>query len=219
MLRCWQTSPISISFSSLALVLFVSVGCNLDSSERPLSQRERDEILDAIAEAELEAQNTVPPPAEISLPTPAGWVKTDRRPLPPQDNGFTVGYDHESGLAVTLYQFTRGRSSISDDLNAPEVQGEMEQAKNGIKQAVQLGYWQAADETDSGIVQLGDSEKRALWSKFDLTVEGTKQASEVYVWSHANTYFKIRCTSHLDDYDGMKTAMKPLMTAFGKSQQ
>jgi len=52
----------------------------------------------------------------------------------------------------------------------------MEQAKNGIKQAVQLGYWQAADETDSGIVQLGDSEKRALWSKFDLTVDGIIQA-------------------------------------------
>lgn len=124
MLRCWR-SPIrvSISFSTLALVLFVAVGCNLDSSERPLSQRERDEILDAIAEAELEAQGTVPPPAEISLPTADGWIKTDRRPLPPQDNGFTVGYDHKSGLAVTLYQFTRGRSSISDDLNAPEMQG------------------------------------------------------------------------------------------------
>ena len=91
----------------------------------------------------------------------------------------------------------------------------MQGAKNGIEQAVQLGYWQAAKEADSGTVALGDSAQKALWSQYHLTVDGMKLASDIYVWSHANTFFKLRCTCRTEEVSSNQTVLHPLLTAFG----
>jgi len=70
-------------------------------SQKSESQISR--LLNAVAEAERRAQNKKPPEPKISLVTPPGWLSTETRALPQTDNGFSVGYKHESGLTVTLY--------------------------------------------------------------------------------------------------------------------
>lgn len=182
-----------------------------------MSSSERQQLLDAVAEAEREAQSTKAPEPIITLATPPGWSRTDTRPLPPADHGFTVGYEHESGLAVTLYQFTRGLTSIPNDVNASPVKEEMRHAKTGIEQAVQLGYWQAAKETESKTVQLGESGQQALWSQYHLTVDDMVLASDIYVWARANTFFKLRCTSRSEDVVSNQEVLGPLLTALGSS--
>ncbi len=205
----------------LVLLLCIS-GCDRSrpaSSDAPsrISSSERKQLLDAVAEAEREAQNTEVPEPNIALATPSGWSKTETRPLPPADHGFTVAYEHESGLAVTLYQFTRGLTSIPNDVTSSPVKEEMNHAKNGIEQAVQLGYWQAAKETESKTVQLGDSQQQALWSQYHLSVDGMDLASDIYVWVRSNTLFKVRCTSRSEDVAPNQAVLGPLLTAFGSS--
>lgn len=213
-------SNLSATWLFLAVTI---VGCETNtpssgsqaSAPAPLSPEEREKVLDAIAQIQREADNTEPPPANITLATPDGWAATEQRPLPPSDNGFTVGYEHESGLTVTLYQFTRGLSTIPSEPDSQAVQEEMERAKSGIQQAVQLGYWQAAKEAESDIVALGDSSQKALWSRYQLTVEGMTLLSDIYVWSRADTFFKIRCTCRSADINSNQAALRPLLTAFG----
>ena len=59
---------------------------------------------------------------------------------------------------MTLYQYTRGLTSIPDDVNAEPVTEEMRRAKSAIDQAVELGYYQAARESAMETVTLGDSD-------------------------------------------------------------
>ena len=155
---------------------------------------------------------------QATLATPAGWTKSEPLPLAPEDHGFTIAYDHESGLAVTLYQFTRGHQSIPNDLDSPIVKDELEKAKRGIEQARDLGYYQAAKEVDSKTVKLGDSEQKALWSLFQLTVDGKTIGSDIYVWSKNNTLFKLRCTSRGDESESNQEILKPLLTVLGSGR-
>ena len=212
-----------ISVFILALLLISVSGCDFLRSQPPatpseLSSSERDELLAEVAELEREAENTTPPEASITLPTLPGWSKSEIRPLPPEDHGFTVAYDHdETGLAVTLYQFTRGLTSIPNDVNSSIVKQEMQGAKQGIQQVVDLGVWQAAKEIKSDVVKLGDSPQKALRSQYELTVEGAVVASDIYVWAQANTIFKIRCTAQSEDAESNQVILKPLLTALGSS--
>jgi hypothetical protein len=212
-----------VSTILLSLLACLTLGCTAEApvppsqktSSAPLSSSEREELLDAVKKAEDEARNAVPPPPKVSLATPEGWTRTEPRPLPPADNGFTVGYEHESGLAVTVYQYTRGLEAIPDELSAPAVQEVFQLAKSGIEQAVQLGYWKAANEVASDIVPLGDSSQKALWSQYNLTMDGMTLTSDIYVWSHANTFFKLRCTCRFEEEKSRQEILRPLLTAFG----
>ena len=116
-------------------------------------------------------------------------------------------------MSVTLYQFTRGLPAIPDDLGSRPIQDEMTRAKAGIQQAVQLGYWQAAKEVENGIVPLGGSGKQALWSRYSLTVGGTTARSDIYVWSHNNALFKLRCTRRSKDAVAETKVLLELLTA------
>ncbi|NQU20860.1 MAG: hypothetical protein HQ567_06220 [Candidatus Nealsonbacteria bacterium] len=178
-----------------------------------------EELLRAVAGAEREAAGTVPPESVIKLPSLENWIRSERRPLPPDDHGFTVAYDHPTGVSVTLYQFTRGLTEIPDDLTADEAQTEMRLAKFGIEQAVQLGHWQTAEETDNRIATLGDSSRRALWSRHKLTVGGNAMTSDTHVWVHANTFFKLRCTGQSVSSETETSILSPLLTALGNASQ
>ena len=205
-----------------ALLLISASGCDHSNPVSPvtppqISSSDRQQLLDDIAEAERKAQNTEAPKPNITLATPPGWTRSETRSLPPEDHGFTVAYEHDSGLAVTLYQFTRGLTSIPDDVNSTPVKDEMARAKNGIDVAVQLGYWQAATEVEAKTVQLGDSRQQALWSQYHLKVDGMVVASDIYVWARGNTLFKLRCTCRSEDVASNQAVLAPLLTAFGSS--
>ncbi len=176
-----------------------------------------EELLRAVEEAEGEAAATKPPKPTITLPELDDWDRSEPRSLPPDDHGFTVAYDHRDGVAVTLYQFTRGLRVIPDDLRSGPIQDEMKRAKSGIEQAVQLGYWQAANEIDNGIVPLGDSAKQALWSRYTLTIDGDTVTSDTYIWSHANALFKLRCTGRSQNSEAETKILSELLTALGNA--
>ena len=118
-------------------------------------------------------------------------------------------------MTVTFYQFTRGLKKIPDDLNSEAVQNELKRATAGIEQAVELGLWKSAKETDHGTVSLGDSPVKALWSRYQLATDSGEVTSDTYVWSYDNTLFKLRCTGHAKNpLEDVKT-LTPLLTAFG----
>jgi len=192
---------------AIASLLLCVSGCD--------SSSDRQRILDAVVEIERESQNVEPPAPLINLAPPSGWTGGETHPLPAADHGFTVPFEHESGLAVTLYQYTRGLSRIPNGVNSSPVKQEMNRAKKGIKQAVDLGYWQAAEETESKTVQLGDSPQQALWSQYQMKVDGMVLASDIYVWANNNTMFKIRCTGRSEDVQSNQAVLKPLLTSLG----
>jgi len=207
---------------AIGLLLFGDCGCDRfepvsQVAPAPMPPSDPDELLNAIAESERDAANAEPPAPNISLATPPGWTRSEPRALPPEDHGFTVAFQHDSGMTVTLYQFTRGLTVIPNDVSSPAIKEEMEHAKNGIEQAVQLGYWQAAEESESRTVQLGNSQQQALWSQYHLTIDGKILASDIYVWAKGNTFFKVRCTCRSEDVISNQAILGPLLTAFGSS--
>ncbi len=206
--------------SLLAVVLLI--GCT-DQSTRNRPEKEskqstenlRREVLDAIRESE----KLPSPDPTIALPDVSGWSRSKRRTLPKGDDGFSLAYEHRSGITVTLYQYSRGLPIIPDDLEASVVKQEMARVKSGIKDAIKLGYYESAREIDSGITNLGDSTQKALWSQHELTVRGKKVKSDSYVWVHANNFFKVRCSGlALDSKDGT-TKLREFLTALGKACQ
>lgn len=208
--------PLLPLFVTIVLLHLSISGCEQSGQAPSLaSPEERRRVMEEIAQAERRAQNTKAPEPNIVLATPPGWAKTETRPLPPEDNGFTVGYEHQSGLAVTLYQFTRGLTAIQSDVTSSIVKDEMNRAREGIEQAVQLGYWKAAKLVESKTVRLGDSQQQALWARYHLTVDGAILTSDIYVWARSNTLFKIRCTSRSEDVAPNQSILEPLLTAFG----
>lgn len=205
----------------LALLIMTAggtYGCRpVEPSNSPPEDRQLLEKMNSALEAGQNAEATEP---VVMLPLPPpGWTRTERRPLPSEDHGFTVGYDHESGLAVTLYQFTRGLTSIPSGTQSPEVQEEMQHAKSGIEQAVALNLWKAARQIESRTVSLGNSSQQALWSRYELTSQQDEVlSSEIYIWARENTFFKLRCTCRLEDIAANQTILAPLLTAFGVSE-
>ena len=176
-------------------------------------------LKEAMKELEQAALDAEIPAPQLELVVPDGWTKGELRPLPEADHGFTVPYGHESGLSLTLYQFTRGHDVIPNDVNSELVVQEMQSAKSGIAQLVDLGIWQNAKERKSEVVRLGDSQQNALWCQYDLTVDGKTVASDIYVWSKSNTLFKIRCTSQSEDAPNTQKIIHSLLTAFGNSNE
>lgn len=116
---------------------------------------------------------------------------------------------------MTLFQYTRGLAVVPEALDSTALQEEMQGAKDGIQQAAQAGYWQVAKEVESGIVPLGDSSMKALWSQYQLTANGMTFASDIYMWSHSNTFFKLRCTCRNDDVRSNQEVLHGLLTALG----
>jgi hypothetical protein len=224
--RSWP-SQVHIMFTKRMIPLLLVVACVSGCDDLPQMKRRgaapagqtytKEELLRAVEDAQREAAATKPPPPVISLPELDGWVRSEPRSLPPEDHGFTVAYDHRSGLAVTLYRFTRGLRVIPDDLQSGPTQDEMQRAKAGIEQGVQLGYWQAAKETDNGVAPLGDSAKQALWSRFIITVNGNAVTSDTYVWSHSNAFLKIRCTGQSLNSEAEAKVLSELLTALGNA--
>lgn len=196
----------------LLAVAFVS-GCGNSAPE--IESPSDEQILRAIEDFNRKAAATTPPKPKVVLPDLDGWSRSEPKSLPPDDHGFTVAYDHQTGVTVTLYQFTRGLRDIPNDLASEPVQKEMQRAKSGIEQAVKLGLWNAAKETDSGTISLGDSNKKALWSRYTLTVNGGTAISDIYIWSHANTLFKLRCSGRNLHMKADTTVITELLTALG----
>lgn len=204
------------------IVICLTIGCDFFSEENNTSTQsaaEQEQILKEYVQAYQQAEYVEPPEPKIRLAVPEGWRRSETRSLPPEEHGFTVKYEHESGLAVTLYQYTRGLESIPNDVYSDFVNAEMQGAKSGIQLAVEYGLWQSAEEVKTEVVPLGDSSLQAMWSQYLLGRNGVIVVSDIYIWTHQNTIFKIRSTSRSEDVDSNQDVLKPLLTAFGDYEQ
>ena len=129
----------------------------------------------------------------IEIPRIQGWTTANFQVLPEEEFGFFIGFRHESGLTLTLYQYSLGHKEIPNTLGKL-TNTEMKRAVSGIQQAVQAGAWKAARQIDSGESNLGDSSKTALWSRHILELEDFELASDTYVWAYNDRIFKVRST-------------------------
>jgi len=207
------------------VLLLVLIFCGCESrpappqGSAPLSPGEKGAIRRDVEQAAEEAKSIVAPDPVVAIPAVPGWHNGIPRALPADSDGFTIAYDHPSGITVTLYQYTRGMQTVPADPAADEVQVELERAKSGIQTAVELGQWSSAKEIESGKVALGNSEQRALWSRFALVADGNDATSDTYVWTCNNAFFKVRCTRLTESLSKSQDAVDLLLTEFGKACQ
>jgi hypothetical protein len=205
---------------AMFLSIVGAVGCNNQPPAGGNAATEtvtKEELLAEVEEMQRRAGEAKPPAPAIEFPDVEGWTRSEPEALPQEDHGFTVLFDHPSGVFVTFYQYTRGLEKISEDLKQDPVQDEMRRAKTGIQQAVELGQWDGAKEADSGIKPLGSSPKNALWSRFRLTIGDQTVPSDTYIWAYANNIFKLRCTTHAQDEAAETKALGELLTALGNA--
>jgi hypothetical protein len=184
----------------------------------PSKPPSKEDVLKAVVQLQKDAKNAPIPSSVIELPTPDGWTKAKPKPLPPTDHGFTIAYDHATGPMVTLYQYTRGLTTIGDEVPSPALDEELRRAKDGIEQAVQFGVWQSAKEKSSGIVSLGDSKQKALWSQHELAVNDETVISDTYVWACGNAFLKMRATGRPGQKPGVPDPLRSLLTALGDAK-
>ena len=205
--------PVHRRFVGLLLAASI-IGC--DNSPPQPTKTNLEKLRAEISQAEAAAAKRPLPKLVIELPTPAGWQHFEPRPLPISDDGLSVAYEHEDGITVTLYQYTRGMKTIPAGTSSVTA-AELSRAKNGIKEMISLKLWDTAQETDSGDTSVGTSLLQAAWSRHELTKEQQELVSDIYVWGSRNRIFKLRATgnaSHLETYD---TALQSLLTALGNA--
>lgn len=151
---------------------------------------------------------------EIQFPVVEGWEKGDTTVFPSPELGYSIGYKSEEGNIVTIYVYNGGLKKISDDINDKVVKSQMEKAKNEIKQAGKLGYYDKVKEVTSDTVMLGGSsgKLKTLHSQFTFTVREVDVISEIYLFTHQNHFIKIRVTSPAGNEDTENKALNNLFT-------
>jgi hypothetical protein len=159
-----------------------------------------------------------PPGLKLALPDVKGWERSSPRPLPPESGGYSVGYNSDERIAVTIYVYNRGRKQISDDLSAEEVQKELTGAKEAIEEAKRRGLYESAKEETSGESPLGGLKEgpKALYARFKIRNNSEDTLSEIYILPHRNHFIKVRVTRAADGPASADSALDRLFTDVGK---
>lgn len=198
-------------------ILGCCLGCVDDSifMEKSVQAEKREEAMRDFEQSMQEAENITPPDAVLTIQDVVGWERTAIQALPPEDNGFSVGFHHPEGITVTLYQYTAGVPTIPKEIDSPVIASEMFAAKDGIRQLVDLGYYETATESDSGYRNLGTSSQSTAWSRYRIEASGNSVISETYIWPVGNTIHKLRCTRMAQATPAVEKALNELLTAIG----
>ncbi len=132
---------------------------------------------------------------KVNFPEVEGWELSDPYFYPTPDAGHSVNYDSPGNGRVTVYVYTGGHKKISDELSGP-VKDELEMAKAAIKSAGEQGIYKDVKELKTEKIVLGGSAGKVnvLRSKFTLSRDGNKLASEIYVFPYRNNIIKLRVT-------------------------
>lgn len=135
-----------------------------------------------------------PPWVELTLPAVPGWeiaLPQDHGP----GQGFIVDYMHRgTGVSVSIFVYNRGLGTIARDTAA--LTAEVREATNGVRQAVEVGRYQAMREVQTAITRLGSAPTApvAAMQTLVITAEGAERPSSIYVTTHRGFFFKIRST-------------------------
>jgi hypothetical protein len=200
-------------------ILGICVGCidTADFIDHSSQAAKREEAMQDFEQAIRETEGLTPPIAVLKIEEVEGWEQSPMRSLPPEEHGFSVGYNHPLGITVTLYQYTRGITSIPNELDTPLIEDEMLGAKDGIQQLVDLGYYAKATETEHGKKKMGTSSQWAAWSRYSILADGNTITTDTYIWPVGNTIHKLRCTGQFQESSAEEAALGELLTAMGKA--
>ncbi len=134
--------------------------------------------------------------SEIEFPDVDGWERSKAEKYPSAELGYSLAYQSEDGVAVTIYVYNGGLKKISSDITDNTLKSEMEFAKGGIKQFGEAGIYQNVKEVKSDTVTLGGTsgKVKALHSIFTFRAKGREAISEIYLFGHQNNFIKIRAT-------------------------
>ena len=163
----------------------------------------------------IQPSELVDPSAPVLVPPEiAGWDSSGIRELPGNE-GFSVAYDHPTGVTLTLFQFDRGLESIPDSLESPEVANEMREARSQIQTMTEMGMWEMSEEMESGTTTLGESDRQVVYAKYKIRSSRRRAHSYIYLWSQNNQFLKIRMTCSPYQTQEEKQAISELLTALG----
>jgi hypothetical protein len=109
--------------------------------------------------------------------------------------GMSIGYN-APGITVTVYLYTLGLRSISDDLASPILKEHFNQVMQDIYKVEELGYYKNVKKLAQGTTFLkqDNTGPKALFALLSYVQGGTDRLSKLYLLGHKNHFIKIRFT-------------------------
>jgi hypothetical protein len=155
---------------------------------------------------------------EVEFPDIEGWERGDIQTYPTAELGYSVPYQSDEGGSVTVYVYNGGLKKISDGVEDANVKAQIEQAKNDIVQAGELGYYDNVKHVKDGTITLGgtDGKVKALYSLFTFKLRGQEAESEIYLFGYQDNFIKLRATRPKSKEGAENKATKTLLAAIGK---
>ena len=154
---------------------------------------------------------------KLELPEVEGWRRGSKRPLPPEDGAFSVAYDSDDGIAVTVYVYTRGHRDIPSGVKSDLIRKEFAGARESIHEAKRLGLYKSVVEKSSGEARLGEGPKAplALHASYLVETARGKAKSDLYVMVYRGRFIKFRCTRPAGANAAREKSLARLLTKFG----
>ena len=165
-------------------------------------------IVGVLALHGLGCSRTEPAPAttrsaqkEVFLPEIPGFKRGTPEHFKDPKLGYAVGYTSEHKLAVSIYVYNRGLTSIPEGLS-DLARNEAANAKGDVMSAEKTGFWKDVKVVREGDVKVGDKPDSPGAAMIEMTMRSPKQEgvaemelnSTLYVTGYANLFVKIRCT-------------------------
>jgi hypothetical protein len=153
-------------------------------------------VLAGCAASKKASTPSVAGPLKLSFPQVNGWHLSEPRQLPPESGGYSVAYNSDEKIAVTVYVYNRGLAQVPDDLANPVIERELASAKEAIQEVKRKGLYQDAREEESKISVLGGRTEgpKTLYARFRIIVDQQETLSELYVFPFQNHIIKLRVT-------------------------
>ena len=154
---------------------------------------------------------------KMEFPEVEGWRHGEKRPLPSETGAFSVAYNSDNGIAVTVYVYTRGHRDIPPGVNSDLIRKEFADSKAGIQEAKRLGLYKSVVEKSSGEARLGDGPKAPLALHASYLVETARgeAKSDLYVMVYRGRFIKFRCTRPAGDNAAREKSLARLLSKFG----
>ena len=156
-------------------------------------------------------------PVKFNFPDVKGWKRGEIRPYPEKAAGYSVAYNSDDGITVTVYVYDRGLKEIPNDLTSAVVKEQFKGAKDAIYEAMKLKYYESVKElkSDEGTLGKKDRAPKTLTASFEL---GTKQGlvlSDIHVTVYENHFIKLRCTRPKDSAEKTQKSLDTLLDEMG----
>lgn len=141
---------------------------------------------------------------DLALPKAIGDLKYEKRTdYEPKELGYSLRYSGGELLKADVYIYSRGVKNLHDGIESPEVQKEMSDVINTLRQLEKLGKYRDVTEVSRGERGFDDSKTKFLWARRRYRqAPGTgvvytgPRISDTYLLAHHGKFLKIRITTN-----------------------